>query len=124
MRRTASSKASRIRNIRFMSACNGIPRTCRGSGARDCCSAHSSRRRGNTQQRGTAMPPKCHPRSPGVRNSVLEEAVFAHVGGAPLKRIALAVALAVLLMPQAYAGPWLKSLATAQQKAKDGNKLI
>jgi len=41
-----------------------------------------------------------------------------------LKRIALAVALAVLLMPQAYAGPWLKSLATAQQKAKASKQLI
>ncbi|HEY4640399.1 MAG TPA: thioredoxin fold domain-containing protein [Thermoanaerobaculia bacterium] len=41
-----------------------------------------------------------------------------------MKRIALAVAVAVLLVPQAYAGPWLKSLSAAQQKAKDGNKLI
>jgi thioredoxin-related protein len=41
-----------------------------------------------------------------------------------LKRIALAVALAVFLVPQAYAGPWLKSLATAQQKAKASNQLI
>jgi len=41
-----------------------------------------------------------------------------------LKRIALAVALAVLLMPQAYAGPWLKSLASAQQKAKNSKQLI
>lgn len=41
-----------------------------------------------------------------------------------MKRIALAVALAVLLMPQAYAGPWLKSLASAQQKAKNSKQLI
>ena len=41
-----------------------------------------------------------------------------------MKRIALAVALAVFLVPQAYAGPWLKSLATAQQKAKASNQLI
>lgn len=41
-----------------------------------------------------------------------------------MKRIALAVALAVLLVPQAYAGPWLKSLAAAQQKAKTSNQLI
>jgi len=41
-----------------------------------------------------------------------------------LKRIALAVALAVFLMPQANAGPWLKSLASAQQKAKASKQLI
>lgn len=41
-----------------------------------------------------------------------------------MKRIALAVLLAVLIVPQASAGPWLKSLTTAQQKAKDGNHLI
>jgi len=41
-----------------------------------------------------------------------------------LKRIALAVALAVFLVPQAYAGPWLKSLTKAQEKAKASNQLI
>jgi len=41
-----------------------------------------------------------------------------------LKRIALAVALAVFMMPQAYAAPWLKSLAAAQKQAKASNQLI
>jgi len=41
-----------------------------------------------------------------------------------LKRIALAVVLASFLVPQAYAGPWLKSLASAQQRAKASNQLI
>lgn len=70
------------------------------------------------------MPLKCHPPSRGIRNRVLQVAVFALVGGAPLKRTALAVALAIFLMPQAYASPWLKSLASAQQKAKASNSLI
>lgn len=41
-----------------------------------------------------------------------------------MKRIALALALAIVLVPQAYAGPWLKSLSAAQQKAKNSNQLI
>ena len=41
-----------------------------------------------------------------------------------MKRIALAVALAISLVPQANAGPWLKSLAAAQKQAKSGNRLI
>jgi thioredoxin-related protein len=41
-----------------------------------------------------------------------------------LKRIAIAALLAVSLVPQAFAGPWLKSLAAAQKQAKDTNRLI
>ena len=46
------------------------------------------------------------------------------VGGAPLKRIALTAALVLALVPQAYAGPWLKSLSAAQKQAKASNQLI
>jgi len=45
-------------------------------------------------------------------------------GRKSLKRIAMAVAFVVCLVPQAYAGPWLKSLATAQKQAKASNSLI
>jgi thioredoxin-related protein len=41
-----------------------------------------------------------------------------------LKRLFLIAVLAVIVVPQASAGPWLKSLAVAQKKAKDGNQLI
>lgn len=41
-----------------------------------------------------------------------------------MKRFAMAAALMLTLAPQTYAGPWLKSLATAQKKAKDSNSLI
>jgi len=41
-----------------------------------------------------------------------------------LKRILLLAAVATLLTQQAFAGPWLKSLATAKQKAKEKDELI
>ncbi|HJT16241.1 MAG TPA: thioredoxin fold domain-containing protein [Thermoanaerobaculia bacterium] len=40
------------------------------------------------------------------------------------KRILLLAAVATLLTQQAFAGPWLKSLATAKKKAKEQNELI
>ncbi len=40
------------------------------------------------------------------------------------KRILLLTAVATLLTQQAFAGPWLKSLATAKQKAKEKDELI
>jgi thioredoxin-related protein len=41
-----------------------------------------------------------------------------------LKRIVLSAVLAVLLAPQLAAEPWLKSVAAAQKKAKETNRLI
>jgi thioredoxin-related protein len=41
-----------------------------------------------------------------------------------LKRFLLVIALAVVVVPQLQAGPWIKSIDTAQKKAKAGNKLI
>ena len=42
-----------------------------------------------------------------------------------MKRIALLAAfVALTIVPQASAGPWIKSLADAQKKAKSGNQLI
>ncbi|MEO8035043.1 MAG: thioredoxin family protein, partial [Acidobacteriota bacterium] len=41
-----------------------------------------------------------------------------------MKRLFLIAVLAVVVVPQASAGPWLKSLAAAQKKAKDSNQLI
>lgn len=42
-----------------------------------------------------------------------------------MKRISLlAVLVALTVVPQASAGPWIKSLADAQKKAKSGNQLI
>lgn len=41
-----------------------------------------------------------------------------------MKRIALLAVLAALLAPQSYAGPWIKSLATAQKTAKEKQQLI
>jgi thioredoxin-related protein len=41
-----------------------------------------------------------------------------------LKRFGLVVAVVVLLAPQTFAGPWNKSYADAQKKAKPGNRLI
>jgi len=41
-----------------------------------------------------------------------------------LKRFVLAAAIALLIVPQAFAGPWIKSLTVAQKKAKDSNQLI
>lgn len=41
-----------------------------------------------------------------------------------MKRLFLLAVLAIAAVPQAYAGPWLKSLAVAQKKAKDSNQLI
>jgi predicted negative regulator of RcsB-dependent stress response len=41
-----------------------------------------------------------------------------------VKRIALLAVFAVVLAPQAFGGPWIKSLATAQKAAKDKQRLI
>lgn len=41
-----------------------------------------------------------------------------------MKRLFLIAMLAAVVVPQASAGPWLKSLAAAQKKAKDSNQLI
>jgi thioredoxin-related protein len=41
-----------------------------------------------------------------------------------LKRFALAAAVALFIVPQAFAGPWIKSLPIAQKKAKDAKQLI
>jgi thioredoxin-related protein len=41
-----------------------------------------------------------------------------------LKRFALAAAVALLIVPQAFAGPWIKSLPLAQKKAKEAKQLI
>ena len=41
-----------------------------------------------------------------------------------MKRFALAAAVALLIVPQAFAGPWIKSLAVAQKKAKESKQLI
>jgi thioredoxin-related protein len=41
-----------------------------------------------------------------------------------LKRFLLVISLALLVVPQLQAGPWIKSIDTAQKKAKAGNKLI
>ena len=41
-----------------------------------------------------------------------------------MKRLALVVILAAVFVPQAYAGPWIRSLTTAQKKAKDAKQLI
>jgi thioredoxin-related protein len=41
-----------------------------------------------------------------------------------LKRTLLLVAAATMITQQLFAGPWLKSLATAQKKAKEQNTLI
>ncbi|MCU1348125.1 MAG: thiol disulfide interchange protein DsbD like protein [Acidobacteria bacterium] len=41
-----------------------------------------------------------------------------------MKRFALAAAVALLIVPQAFAGPWIKSLTVAQKKAKDSKQLI
>ena len=46
------------------------------------------------------------------------DAKVAIQGRIPLKRIVLAVAVAVLLAPQSFAGTWIRSLADAQKKAK------
>jgi thioredoxin-related protein len=45
-------------------------------------------------------------------------------GGSSLKRFALAAAVALLIVPQAFAGPWIKSLPVAQKKAKEAKQLI
>ena len=42
----------------------------------------------------------------------------------PLKRIVLLAATALLLAPQAFAGPWLKSLPAAQKKAQEDDQII
>ena len=41
-----------------------------------------------------------------------------------MKRTALLAAACILLVQQAFASPWVTSLATAQKKAKDQNQLI
>ena len=41
-----------------------------------------------------------------------------------MKRFLLVIALALLVVPQLQAGPWIKTIDTAQKKAKAGNKLI
>jgi len=41
-----------------------------------------------------------------------------------VKRTVLLAAVALLLGQQAFAGPWIKSLTTAQKQAKDSQKLI
>lgn len=41
-----------------------------------------------------------------------------------MKRFVLIVAAVVLLAPQSFAGPWIKSLADAQKKAKTANRFI
>jgi thioredoxin-related protein len=41
-----------------------------------------------------------------------------------LKRFLLVISLALALVPQLQAGPWIKSVDAAQKKAKAGNKLI
>jgi thioredoxin-like negative regulator of GroEL len=41
-----------------------------------------------------------------------------------VKRISLLVVFAVMLAPQAFGGPWIKSFATAQKTAKDKQRLI
>lgn len=41
-----------------------------------------------------------------------------------MKRFLLVIAVALVIVPQLQATPWIKSVATAQKKAKDGNKLI
>jgi thioredoxin-related protein len=41
-----------------------------------------------------------------------------------LKRFLLLIAVALIVVPQVQANPWIKSVATAGKKAKDGNKLI
>lgn len=41
-----------------------------------------------------------------------------------MKRFPLLAVLALLVVSQLQAGPWIKSVATAQKKAKDGNRLI
>ena len=41
-----------------------------------------------------------------------------------MKRIALLAAVAMLVVPQTFASPWLKSLSAAQKQAKTDNSLI
>ena len=41
-----------------------------------------------------------------------------------MKRFALAATVALLIVPQAFAGPWIKSLTVAQKKAKESKSLI
>lgn len=41
-----------------------------------------------------------------------------------MKRFGLAAAVALLIVPQAFAGPWIKSLTVAQKKAKESKQLI
>ncbi|MGZ8831000.1 MAG: thioredoxin family protein [Thermoanaerobaculia bacterium] len=41
-----------------------------------------------------------------------------------MKRFPLLAVLALIVVPQLQAGPWIKSVATAQKKAKAGDKLI
>ena len=41
-----------------------------------------------------------------------------------LKRIALLAVIACLVVPQAFAGPWLKSLPAAQKQARDKREII
>lgn len=41
-----------------------------------------------------------------------------------MKRFPLLAVVALLVIPQLQAGPWIKSISTAQKKAKAGNKLI
>ena len=41
-----------------------------------------------------------------------------------MKRFALAAAVALLIVPQAFAGAWIKSLPVAQKKAKEAKQLI
>lgn len=41
-----------------------------------------------------------------------------------MKRIALLAVLVCLAVPQAFAGPWLKSLSAAQKRAKQQNEMI
>src|SRR5216684_7623824 len=45
-------------------------------------------------------------------------------GGLALRRILVLAATAMLLTQQVFAGPWLKSLTTAQKKAKEQHALI
>jgi thioredoxin-related protein len=59
------------------------------------------------------------------RNSDFSGVVEFRDGGFLVKRIALLAAfVALTIVPQASAGPWIKSLADAEKKAKTGNQLI
>src|SRR5204863_775401 len=117
-RPTASSKVSRTRPIRSMSACSGTPRTWRGRSRRRRCSARSSKRRASTRNKRGKPRRKCHRSPPRDRNSL-----FGVVVGVPEMRRILLFATAMLVAGQAFAG-WVTSVDAAQKKAKTAHRLI